>query len=295
MISNSRSRRLSEFQSTLSLRRATTALLPYRRGSHISIHALLAESDLSLASAAWVPVYFNPRSPCGERPSPRGYEDQNNSFQSTLSLRRATGSGLSCSGGTAISIHALLAESDRGGHDLPRGAQHFNPRSPCGERQDAINTMRAVFIFQSTLSLRRATAGAVRRKAGACISIHALLAESDSVSTFTARDLGISIHALLAESDHPVCPEGVQDVQFQSTLSLRRATLKYRWHISTQCNFNPRSPCGERPATEAEQAKTYIISIHALLAESDSLWSATISRWGNFNPRSPCGERPNRR
>ena len=35
-------------------------------------------------------------------------------------------------------------------------------------------------------------------------------------------------------------------------------------------NFNPRSPCGERPA----------------------FW-AIVNNKGNFNPRSPCGERPN--
>ena len=35
------------------------------------------------------------------------------SFLSTLSLRRATRTGLTCGGGRNISIHALLAESDR--------------------------------------------------------------------------------------------------------------------------------------------------------------------------------------
>ena len=57
-------------------------------------------------------------------------------------------------------------------------------------------------IFLSTLSLRRATAGTVQADYGDNISIHALLAESDS---FFKRLFGIheeiSIHALLAESD----------------------------------------------------------------------------------------------
>ena len=79
--------------------------------------------------------------------------------------------------------------------------------------------------------------------------------------------------------------------QFLSTLSLRRATFREQFKYVVQCNFYPRSPCGERRTAEADitligkflstlslrratgrvnlfrfQA---IISIHALLAESD--------------------------
>ena len=57
-----------------------------------------------------------------------------------------------------------------------------------------------------------------------CISIHALLAESDpSKLAKTSRTEKISIHALLAESD----------------LSLSIFVL---WMV----HFYPRSPCGER-------------------------------------------------
>ena len=57
---------------------------------------------------------------------------------------------------------------------------HFYPRSPCGERHEAL-------------------AGYRRRLD---ISIHALLAESDgSLFAISAVDNRISIHALLAESD----------------------------------------------------------------------------------------------
>ena len=79
----------------------------------ISIHALLAESDINRNIAH------------GERQK----------FLSTLSLRRAT-----CKQEILyilywISIHALLAESDC--YSLRHSAQdrHFYPRSPCGERQ----------------------------------------------------------------------------------------------------------------------------------------------------------------
>ena len=60
-------RGIQRFLSTLSLRRATW----YRSGVfqhlQISIHALLAESDLSLFTGLAPHRYFYPRSPCGER------------------------------------------------------------------------------------------------------------------------------------------------------------------------------------------------------------------------------------
>ena len=56
------------------------------------------------------------------------------------------------------------------------------------------------------------------------ISIHALLAESDTQSQIDARVIPISIHALLAESDALRSPRIALMVGFLSTLSLRRAT-----------------------------------------------------------------------
>ena len=81
---------------------------------------------------------FYPRSPCGERPKPRAACRDRAEFLSTLSLRRATdrilspppqifdfyprspcgerrGGGLRHAVHIRISIHALLAESDRAG------------------------------------------------------------------------------------------------------------------------------------------------------------------------------------
>ena len=57
-----------------------------------------------------------------------------------------------------ISIHALLAESDRG-LLIPRmDRRYFYPRSPCGERPIIRKSMSVMVIsFLSTLSLRRAT------------------------------------------------------------------------------------------------------------------------------------------
>ena len=173
---------------------------------------------------------FYPRSPCGERQVP-------------------------------------LAESTSESED-------FYPRSPCGERQSCHPLIHHPLEFLSTLSLRRATVGfgwnnnagsvflstlSLRRATlnrptpltSRAISIHALLAESDTANTGATKSGQISIHALLAESDgkipvnimlhfdfYPRSPCGERllpptrrlgNVLFLSTLSLRRATVPYQY------------------------------------------------------------------
>ena len=125
----------------------------------ISIHALLAESDLWVWTGGLSCDYFYPRSPCGER---RGW---------TLNIN----------GPIKISIHALLAESDEPENQIIAYDNDFYPRSPCGERPPVREIIQWEGIFLSTLSLRRATTRRASRQQPAGISIHALLAESDSV------------------------------------------------------------------------------------------------------------------
>ena len=168
------------------------------------------------------------------------------SFLSTLSLRRATTQG----------VFNLFANPD------------FYPRSPCGERLKLLAKWFCDTLFLSTLSLRRATRVLDGSKSSIEISIHALLAESDSGRPETRRSCAISIHALLAESDrrtnnncidycisiHALLAESdnllrFKRVKFQlflSTLSLRRATCNLTQKRHPPHNFYPRSPCGER-------------------------------------------------
>ena len=169
-----------------------------------------------------------------------------------------------------ISIHALLAESDRSGHPQHQHEQNFYPRSPCGERRAALGVALACWIFLSTLSLRRATCRQQGRRGIFQISIHALLAESDHIPRSAAPWQGISIHALLAESDLLQVRSESMKFKFLSTLSLRRATIHYN-------NYNLHC----------------VISIHALLAESDNRRPLQNGHHPHFYPRSPCGERPN--
>ena len=170
-----------------------------------------------------------------------------------------------------ISIHALLAESDhhRGVNLL--GFKDFYPRSPCGERLFSTYLQIREVLFLSTLSLRRATPqrqyalyGRVyfypRSPCGERQRHHRKAADRGYFyprSPCGERRLPrgrfpifylISIHALLAESDPNTDIIILDEYQFLSTLSLRRATLM--WY---QCNTVVK------------------ISIHALLAESDGL------------------------
>ena len=123
--------------------------------------------------------------------------------------------------------------------------------------------------FLSTLSLRRATTWARGSRVTYVISIHALLAESDTILREWLRQaydfyprspcgerhgrymddfflIHISIHALLAESD---------GVGYSAGRGFR--------------DFYPRSPCGERRRKRRLKNNGFTISIHALLAESD--------------------------
>ena len=124
------------FLSTLSLRRATQHYGSFHDLTVISIHALLAESDWAAITLLEVLAYFYPRSPCGERP---GQDYLLCCKWSDFYPRSPCGERLACPiwnpAGKVISIHALLAESDRW-----------------------LRKMYFLSIrFLSTLSLRRAT------------------------------------------------------------------------------------------------------------------------------------------
>ena len=125
-----------KFLSTLSLRRATRASRSIRirhenfyprspcgerrNGgqqiliqSHISIHALLAESDFCHSCFCGVGFDFYPRSPCGERPVSLVFFELFPGFLSTLSLRRATSGKGSSSRRPGISIPLSLRRATR--------------------------------------------------------------------------------------------------------------------------------------------------------------------------------------
>ena len=128
----------------------------------------------------------------------------------------------------------------------------------------ALNTSPDTPRFQSTLSVRRATVVLVAFVLQGDISIHALREESDRRTGHRMSRTEISIHALREESDPMNVTTRAWAYIFQSTLSVRRATLP--------C-FLPFGPVD--------------ISIHALREESDALSVPSAALLRHFNPRSP--------
>ena len=126
---------ISAFQSTHSLRSATSPSAYKCFTCHVSIHALLAECDHLPYRGTSNYHGFNPRTPCGVRLSPAGNFHNRYQFQSTHSLRSATFFIHRYYLTPAVSIHALLAECDSPEIVIRGKRQGFNPRTPCGVRR----------------------------------------------------------------------------------------------------------------------------------------------------------------
>ena len=191
-------------------------------------------------------------------------------FLSTLSLRRAT---------TPLYTIAIARP-------------YFYPRSPCGERLAPVGLDLVGKIFLSTLSLRRATCnGSYHRphlRFLSTLSLRrathnrvALIPHQQFLSTLSLRRATVQFYAMpgMFWDFYPRSPCGerrrywrgqIEFILFLSTLSLRRATRHSSAANSSLSHFYPRSPCGERLCCRQQSRRRIFISIHALLAESDS-------------------------
>ena len=261
----------SRFLSTLSLRRATRLFLeiytlfknfyprspcgerPHGRaaagcGIHISIHALLAESDDAYLAALGKGVQISIHALLAESDYPKqeNYPQSNISIHALLAesdpiMRKYCPS-------TKISIHALLAESDS------------KPRR--------LKSRRCVFL--STLSLRRATIFALLTVPGLRLFLSTLSLRRATVAPplqFNDTSKFLSTLSLRRATLYKLSCQGTPE--FLSTLSLRRATgltapaaWQHRKFLST---------LSLRRATNIPLPNAHVISIsiHALLAESD--------------------------
>ena len=123
------------FQSTHSLRSATRYARSYPSYLSVSIHALLAECDESRLGDGHFQRGFNPRTPCGVRPHAQLCAEVHSGFnpRTPCGVRLLMWFGL-----------------------VPK--QSFNPRTPCGVRRTGKCSCVFPPRFQSTHSLRSATA-----------------------------------------------------------------------------------------------------------------------------------------
>ena len=213
----------NEFQSTLPVWGATS---PFSAHPSPSIF----QSTLPVWGATPSPLptlrhqeYFNPRSPCGERP---GW--------------RAGGPP-----GPDFNPRSPCGERRGGGKPRPN-IENFNPRSPCGERRINTSNRSIIHRFQSTLPVWGATAATAVVFVPPPISIHAPRVGSDNFLITALRT---------TRNFNPRSPCGERlfvnrrfekMTVFQSTLPVWGATLAALVGHCLEIYFNPRSPCGER-------------------------------------------------
>ena len=194
--------------------------------------------------------FFNPRTPCGVRHDSEMTLSYFTLFQSTHSLRSATIATGIIYLLHHVSIHALLAECDGVHTNIVRLCTGFNPRTPCGVRQFTCSASNTQKKFQSTHSLRSATAFHSVFCSIFNVSIHALLAECD---------LETSHNSTKTKRFNPRTPCGVRPLDSFGIVIVPRG-------------FNPRTPCGVRPIINGDNPPgTVFQSTH-------SLRSATATR-----------------
>ena len=212
--------------------------------------------------------YFNPRSPCGERPA-----------LCSAAYRVA-----------AISIHAPRVGSDTGIGRVALHLTYFNPRSPCGERPTSELFKILLSLFQSTLPVWGATRLRLILACGTWISIHAPRVGSDKNVLVNEMTYQISIHAPRVGSDSIRKSGGYIAGQFQSTLPVWGAT-RAGGDVVPGSLFQSTLPVWG--ATETMLRRCLDAEFQSTLP----VWGATcyigmmlfVGRY--FNPRSPCGER----
>ena len=164
-------------------------------------------------------------------------------FQSTLSMRRATVLPKVAAVQPNISIHALHEESDVDAARDRRLEQVISIHA-LHEESDLDHTALPVLVqvFQSTLSMRRATHQPRASGRTVYISIHALHEESDCPSAMIVPFCSLFQSTL---SMRRATPDGCSYAccpAFQSTLSMRRATRLLLQSPPIHPHFNPRSP-----------------------------------------------------
>ena len=169
------------FQSTLPARGATRHFRRRMSTGCISIHAPRTGSDpmpeWRLDEIAWISIHaprtgsdandhvylskdgisiHAPRT--GSDNARESFHPGGLKFQSTLPARGATLLPPYNARRRGISIHAPRTGSDVQNHSFPRRADHFNPRSPHGERPEYVDEDGNIRKrFQSTLPARGAT------------------------------------------------------------------------------------------------------------------------------------------
>ena len=222
----------------------------YKGGAarRISTHAPLAGRDWNRQCSYLIGRLFQPTRPLrGATASVAPIAHRSYSFQPTRPLRGATVQIADAAADREISTHAPLAGRD----DHPVISQHvglhFNPRAPCGARQQVGFSWGGDWKFQPTRPLRGATRlGSSWLWALRYFNPRAPCGARRHVRVSLARAISFQPTRPLRGATVTRCLEVVQLLLFQPTRPLRGATNSPVFGVSCPANFNPRAPCGAR-------------------------------------------------
>ena len=213
-------------------------------------------------------------------------------FQPTLPARGATRAASSRRAVRSISTHAPRTGSDYAMYASHSIWQHFNPRSPHGERPTSVESLAMNIIFQPTLPARGATTGFTVETHCPNISTHAPRTGSDITLVLSFRTQSAFQPTLPARGATITACKGASPVLFQPTLPARGATKRFHAKGGKCQYFNPRSPHGERHVLFGNVLPTHFdFNPRSPHGERRQLLFCA-KRITHFNPRSPHGERP---
>ena len=207
----------------------------------ISIHAPRVGRDVVSTIVLVVPWDFNPRAPCGARPSRTVITPSETLFQSTRPVWGAT-----INQGGFQNVHF-----------------YFNPRAPCGARQGWVGQWDIQKQFQSTRPVWGATFLPRGAAVGHDISIHAPRVGRDSAGQPCGGP---------AQDFNPRAPCGARRGHAFLVFAHQRISIhaprvgRDVWRPlrpSSATYFNPRAPCGARHLVAQQLRAHAVISIHA--------------------------------
>ena len=133
----------------------------------------------------------------------------------------------------------------------------FNPRAPCGARQDARIQSLQPFVFQSTRPVRGATSQSRSRSLLSAFQSTRPVRGATGVLDDGGEVLVISIHAPRAGRDTSARERSSPPSNFNPRAPCG-ARPGPRWIFSHDRHFNPRAPCGARPRLEPSNVETFL-------------------------------------
>ena len=241
----------------------------------ISIHAPRAGCDCRHAVGKRSLAEFQSTHPVRGATAPMPSLSSSAVFQSTHPVRGATRRSVvvSTTEPRFQSTHPVRGATVTSTH-TPPAPSNFNPRTPCGVRPISVGDV----VIAAPISIHAPRAGcdvfaAIRMLENSEISIHAPRAGCDARGDFEMAVMRvISIHAPRAGCDR-LCAG----------------------HAGSHTDFNPRTPCGVRPAFAAAHVRQRHFNPRTPCGVRLGICLMICCAAIYFNPRTPCGVRRRRR